>query len=131
MNGIELATSEDFVETHETSVGNVLAENILRPMLGYEDLRSTRPVASQYEAEASEFVSNNLNKFYSADGPRAENLERLTEEATGRGKRVTEEFGLGPEFTPRLIKLAFYDFVIYCGRHCTPLLSLKQLSYSR
>jgi hypothetical protein len=133
MSKIELAAKGNFIEERRGSIDDVRAESrdhILRSMQGYENLRSVRQAGSQYETEASEFMSNNLNNFYGADGSRAENLGRLAEEATARGKQVTEEFGLGPEFTPRLIKLAFYDFIIFCGEHCTSLFVLSQLSNS-
>jgi hypothetical protein len=46
-------------------------------------------------------------------------MENLVEEATSRAEQVIEEFSLGPELTPGLIKLSFYDFLILCGR-CPP-----------
>jgi hypothetical protein len=77
-------------------------------MPSYEDLRSAQ--------SASDFISGNLNTFYGPDESGADKTGRLAEEATARGIRATEELGLGPEFTPQLIKLAFYDFMIFCGR---------------
>ena len=42
-------------------------------------------------------------------------MKNLAEKAAIQADVVTKEFGLRPEITPGVVKLAFYDFVILCG----------------
>jgi hypothetical protein len=68
-----------------------------------------------------------LGNFFKQDGvDRQDAIENLVEEATSRAEQVKEEFNLGAEFTPGLIKLSFYDFLILCGR--CPHLRLLHIS---
>jgi nucleoside phosphorylase len=80
---------------------------------------------NQHQNIASEFINNNLSNFYDRDPAF---LEDLAQTATARAQRATEEFGLGPEFTPKLAKLGLYDFVILCGRPSTSHASIGTLS---
>jgi hypothetical protein len=69
--------------------------------------------SNQHPNVAVEFISNNLSNFYSRDPVI---LQDLAQNATARAEAATERFGLGPEYTPGLVKLSLYDFVIFCGK---------------
>ena len=61
----------------------------------------------------SEFIDENLPEFCNQDN----SLRRdLSQRAAVRAEEVTAEFGLRPELTKKVAKLALYDFVILCGR---------------
>jgi len=90
-----------------------------------ESLRTVPTTSNQHHNDVSDFISKNLNNLYNRNDV---SMEGLTHEAIVRAEQVTEEFGLGPEFTPQLIKLALYDFVILCGRHPTSYSSVEVLS---
>jgi hypothetical protein len=66
--------------------------------------------------QATDFISNNLKNFYHRfDSGQGSSTEQMIQQATVRAQNVTEKFGLDPIFTPRLVLLALYDFVILCG----------------
>ena len=69
--------------------------------------------SNQDQNTASEFISNFLSNFCGQDSAF---LENLAQTATVRAQQATEELGLCSEFTPKLTKLALYDFVILCGK---------------
>jgi hypothetical protein len=76
-----------------------------------------REQSNQFFQETSDFISGSLSNFFKQNGvDRRDLMENLVEEATSRAEQVLEEFNLGAEFTPGLIKLSFYDFLILCGR---------------
>jgi hypothetical protein len=80
---------------------------------GDENPRTPPRAMNQYQNIASEFIIQNLSTFYDRD---CAFLEDLAQTAAARALQTTEKFGLGSEFTPKLTKLALYDFVILCGR---------------
>jgi len=59
-----------------------------------------------------EFIDENLPEFYNRD----DSLRDLSQKAAVRAEEVTAEFGLRPELTKKVARLALYDFVILCGR---------------
>jgi hypothetical protein len=76
-----------------------------------------RAQSNQFFQETSDFIGSSLGNFFNQNGvDRQDAMENLIEEATSRAEQVIKEFNLGPEFTPGLIKLSFYDFLILCGR---------------
>jgi nucleoside phosphorylase len=97
----------------------------VRSVVGDEIRRIPARATNQYQNIASEFINNNLSNFYDRDSAF---LEVLAQTATARAQRATEEFGLGPEFIPKLAKLGLYDFVILCGRPSTSHSSIETLS---
>jgi hypothetical protein len=92
------------------------------------DSDSEPPVTTEeYHVYISEFITkNNLTAFHDPNDPR---VHELALNAANKAEKITTEFGLSPELTPKLTKLALYDFVILCGRgppfpflcnHCIP-----------
>jgi len=79
--------------------------------------RNRRGQSNQFFQGTSDFINSGLGNFFKQDSvDRQEVMKDLVEEATSRAEKVVEEFNLGVEFTPGLIKLSFYDFIILCGR---------------
>jgi hypothetical protein len=73
--------------------------------------------SNEYLNQPSQFIARKLENFYCQSGSSSEHSTAQTiQQATARARQVTEDFGLSPEFTPRLVLLALYDFVILCGR---------------
>ncbi len=60
----------------------------------------------------SEYIDGNLPEFYQDNSLRRD----LSQKAAVRAEEVTAEFGLRPELTKKVARLALYDFVILCGR---------------
>ncbi|OQV04219.1 hypothetical protein CLAIMM_09135 [Cladophialophora immunda] len=79
--------------------------------IGDEHPRIAAEPVSQYQDIASEFIRENLNTFYDQDPAFREILAQTT---AARAVGATEELGLSSEFTPKLTKLALYDFVLLC-----------------
>ncbi|KIW33603.1 uncharacterized protein PV07_00439 [Cladophialophora immunda] len=79
--------------------------------IGDEHPRIAAEPVSQYQNIASEFIRENLNTFYDQDPAFREILAQTT---AARAVGATEELGLSSEFTPKLTKLALYDFVLLC-----------------
>lgn len=74
--------------------------------------------AKEHHVYISNFITeNNLTGLYDLNSPRVLNLARL---AANRAEEITTKYGLSPEETPKLTKLALYDFVILCGRVLPP-----------
>ena len=96
-----------------------------RLVVGDEIRRIPARATNQYQNVASEFINDNLSNFYDRDSAF---LEDLAQTVTARAQQATEEFGLGPDFTPKLAKLGLYDFVILCGRPSTSHSSIETLS---
>lgn len=75
-----------------------------------------RGLSNQLFQEVSDFLNGRLGHFFHQDGvDREDAMKALIQEAASRAEQVTEAFNLNKEFTPGLIKLSFYDFVILCG----------------
>jgi hypothetical protein len=72
---------------------------------------------NEYLNQPSQFIARKLENFYRQSGSSSEHsAAQAIQQATVRAQEVTENFGLSPEFTPRLAILGLYDFVIFCGR---------------
>ena len=67
----------------------------------------------EYIAYTKDFVENNIENFVD---PRDESIKAISKVAAAQADIVTAKFGLSPNTTPGLVKLAFYDFVILCGQ---------------
>jgi len=66
--------------------------------------------------QATDFITNNLKNFYHRfDSGQGSSTDQVIQQARTVAQHVTENFGLDPIFTPRLVLLALYDFVILCG----------------
>lgn len=73
--------------------------------------RSRRTAAREYHSHAVlEFIDENLPEFYNRD----DSLRDLSQKAAVTAEEVTAEFGLRPELTKKVARLALYDFVILC-----------------
>lgn len=59
-----------------------------------------------------DFITNDIPQFFDPK----EELKNLAEKAVVQAEMVTKKFDLRPELTPGVMKLAFYDFVILCGK---------------
>jgi hypothetical protein len=87
--------------------------------------RSRRTTAREYHSHAVlEFIDENLPEFYNRD----DSLRDLSQKAAVRAEEVTAEFGLRPELTKKVARLALYDFVILCGRLLCPHLWKHEVS---
>ena len=64
-------------------------------------------------AYARDFVTKNIDHFVD---PEDETVKSISKVAAAQADIITAKFGLRPEVTPRLVKLAFYDFIILCGQ---------------
>jgi len=72
---------------------------------------------NEYLNQPSQFIARKLENFYGQSGSSSEHsTAQAIQQATVRAQKITEDFGLSPELTPRLVLLALYDFVILCGR---------------
>jgi hypothetical protein len=65
--------------------------------------------ADDYAKFLSEFVQQNLRRFYQ---PHDKNVENIAKQAA---QKVCYEVNVPHEFIPGLAKLALYDFIILCG----------------
>ena len=67
---------------------------------------------AEYVAYTEDFVVKNVENFSKVT---ENSVKSIAERAAAQADAIAEEFGLRPEVTPELVKLAFYDFVILCG----------------
>lgn len=82
--------------------------------------------SNEYLNQPSQFIARKLENFYRQSGSSSEHsTAQVIQQATVRAQEVTQKFGLSPELTPRLVLLAFYDFVILCGRLPVSIQSLN------
>jgi hypothetical protein len=65
--------------------------------------------ADDYAEFLSEFVQQNLRRFYEPHGKDVKNIAKQA------AQKVVHEVNVPPEFMPGLAKLALYDFIIFCG----------------
>lgn len=110
------ATASAYAREILLSISERIAKNSRLPTVSsYQTARRGDP--NQFFPETSDFINRRLANFFHQDGEnRRDVLEDLVQEATIRAEQVTEEFNLGREFMPGLIKLSFYDFFILCGK---------------
>lgn len=80
-----------------------------------EPARSIAPpqTKEEYVEYAGNFVAKNIKNFVDVTEG---SVKSIAEVAAAQVNIIATEFGLRPEVTPGLVKLAFYDFVISCGR---------------
>ena len=67
----------------------------------------------EYHKYVWNFVNENLSEFYKEGDPFVENIIR---QAASKSKDLATTYQLRPEVTPKLVKLALYDFFILCGK---------------
>ena len=60
-----------------------------------------------------DFITENIPQFFNPE----EELKKHTEKAALQAGIISKKYGLRPEVTLEVMKLAFYDFVILCGKH--------------
>ena len=65
--------------------------------------------ADDYATYLSEFVQQNLSRFYT---PNDKDVENIAKQAA---KKVSSEVNVPQEFIPGLAKLALFDFIMFCG----------------
>lgn len=65
--------------------------------------------ADDYSKYLSEFVQQNLTRFYKPHGKNVKDI------ATQAAEMVSSEVNVSHELIPGLAKLALFDFVIFCG----------------
>ena len=68
---------------------------------------------AEYVAYTEDFVTKNVKNFSKVT---ENSVKSIAERAAAQADAIAEEFGLRPEVTPELVKLALYDFVILCGQ---------------
>ncbi|KAI9782558.1 MAG: hypothetical protein M1839_004802 [Geoglossum umbratile] len=84
----------------------------IRELLGRGTSTAPLPQSTtEYWLYARDFVAGNL-RFPGFDNAY---VTRLARRASAGAKEVTSRWGLSEETTPKLIKLAFYDFIFLCG----------------
>ena len=69
-----------------------------------------RPLQKEddYVEYLSEFVQQNLGRFYKPHDKKVENIAK-------QAAQVSHEVNVPQEFIPGLAKLALFDFIIFCG----------------
>ena len=67
----------------------------------------------EYRKYVWDFVNKDLSEFYKEGDPF---VERIVQQAASKSKDLTTTYQLRPEVTPKLVKLALYDFFILCGK---------------
>jgi hypothetical protein len=67
----------------------------------------------EYRTYVWNFIEKNLSAFYEPGDPF---VEDIVQKAALRAQELTTTYHLAPETTPKLVKLALYDFVILCGK---------------
>jgi hypothetical protein len=58
-----------------------------------------------------DFITDNIHQFFNP-----EEVVTRTEKAVLQADIISKKYGLRPEVTPGVMKLAFYDFVVLCGK---------------
>ncbi len=71
--------------------------------------------ADDYATYLSEFVQQNLSRFYT---PNDKDVENIAKQAA----KVSSEVNVLQEFIPGLAKLALFDFIMFCGMYAIGLL---------
>lgn len=84
------------------------------PPVSAEPAPSVAPpqTEAEYVAYTEDFVAKNIENFSNVT---EESVKSIAERAAAQADAIAEEFGLRPEVTPQLVKLALFDFVILCG----------------